>query len=61
VRIVTPAVTVLCVGNVMPSEAADEYLVTLRVGVTLLWPNEGRFETPGLQGAPSNCRNRESL
>jgi hypothetical protein len=24
--------------------------------VMFLWPNEGRFETPGLQGAPSNCR-----
>jgi hypothetical protein len=24
--------------------------------VLSLWPNEGRFETPGLIGAPSNCR-----
>jgi hypothetical protein len=26
-----------------------------------LWPNEKRFETPGLKGAPSNCRKPRKL
>jgi hypothetical protein len=38
-------------------ELPPNYLENCRMGsVMLLWPNEGRFQTPGFQGASSNCR-----